>query len=159
CEIDTSLPSLRVIRALDELVELRGAPQRLRLDNGPDEVDAARCRIRAAPQSDAARHVLGGDGPCGAVVSTVRGDRAALSERTGRRRSRAVGLERMLRIHFLQQLYALSDPAVEEALYDSTASGGSWASTCGVRVRRRRRQYASSATCERSMAWSSRYAK
>ena len=33
----------------------------------------------------------------------------------------AVGLERMLRIHFLQQWYALSDPAVEEALYDSAA--------------------------------------
>ena len=30
-----------------------------------------------------------------------------------------VGLERMLRIHFLQQWYALSDPATEEALYDS----------------------------------------
>jgi IS5 family transposase len=33
----------------------------------------------------------------------------------------AVGLERMLRIHLLQQWYALSDPAVEEALYDSVA--------------------------------------
>ncbi|NII10998.1 IS5 family transposase [Oleiagrimonas sp. C23AA] len=33
----------------------------------------------------------------------------------------AVGLERMLRIHFLQPWYALSDPAVEEALYDSAA--------------------------------------
>ncbi|WP_458071696.1 IS5 family transposase [Rhodanobacter sp. BL-MT-08] len=33
----------------------------------------------------------------------------------------AVGLERMLRIHFLQQWYALSDPAVEEALYDSAS--------------------------------------
>lgn len=32
---------------------------------------------------------------------------------------RPVGLERMLRIHFLQQWYALSDHAVEEALYDS----------------------------------------
>jgi len=32
---------------------------------------------------------------------------------------RPVGLERMLRIHFLQQWYALSDPAVEEAQYDS----------------------------------------
>lgn len=32
-----------------------------------------------------------------------------------------IGLERMLRIHFLQQWYALSDPAVEEALYDSAA--------------------------------------
>ena len=34
---------------------------------------------------------------------------------------RPIGLERMLRIHFLQQWYALSDPAVEEALYDSTS--------------------------------------
>ncbi|MBB3228500.1 putative transposase [Luteibacter sp. Sphag1AF] len=33
-EIDTSLPSQRVIRVLDELVELRGAPRRLRLHNG-----------------------------------------------------------------------------------------------------------------------------
>jgi len=40
------------------------------------------------------------------------------SESGGRR---PVGLERMLRIHFLQQWYALSDPAVEEALYDSRA--------------------------------------
>ncbi len=34
---------------------------------------------------------------------------------------RAIGLERMLRIHFLQQWYALSDPGMEEALYDSAA--------------------------------------
>ncbi|MCC6301296.1 MAG: IS5 family transposase [Gammaproteobacteria bacterium] len=32
-----------------------------------------------------------------------------------------VGLERMLRIYFLQQWFNLSDPAVEEALYDSHA--------------------------------------
>ncbi len=32
-----------------------------------------------------------------------------------------VGVERMLRIHFLQQWFNLSDPAVEEALYDSRA--------------------------------------
>ena len=32
---------------------------------------------------------------------------------------RPVGIERMLRIHFLQQWFNLSDPAVEEALYDS----------------------------------------
>lgn len=32
-----------------------------------------------------------------------------------------VGLERMLRIHFLQAWFNLSDPAVEEALYDSEA--------------------------------------
>jgi putative transposase len=40
-EIDTSLPSQRVVRTLDELVELRGAPQRLRLDNGPEFISAA----------------------------------------------------------------------------------------------------------------------
>jgi putative transposase len=40
-EIDTSLPSGRVIRALDELVELRGKPKRLRLDNGPELISHA----------------------------------------------------------------------------------------------------------------------
>ena len=39
-EIDTSLPSQRVVRALDELIELRGAPRRLRLDNGPEFISA-----------------------------------------------------------------------------------------------------------------------
>ena len=34
---------------------------------------------------------------------------------------RPIGLERMLRIYFLQQWFNLSDPAVEEALYDSLA--------------------------------------
>src|SRR5213076_46442 len=32
-----------------------------------------------------------------------------------------VGVERMLRLYFLQHLFNLSDPAVEEALYDSSA--------------------------------------
>lgn len=40
-EIDTSLPSARVIRALNELVELRGKPKRLRLDNGPELISHA----------------------------------------------------------------------------------------------------------------------
>src|SRR5690606_4458702 len=40
-EIDTSLPAQRVIRALDELVEVRGMPQRLRLDNGPEFISTA----------------------------------------------------------------------------------------------------------------------
>jgi IS5 family transposase len=35
-----------------------------------------------------------------------------------------VGIERMLRIHFLQHWFNLSDPAVEEALYDSQAMRG-----------------------------------
>lgn len=34
---------------------------------------------------------------------------------------RPIGIERMLRIHFLQHWFALSDPATEEALYDSRA--------------------------------------
>ena len=32
-----------------------------------------------------------------------------------------VGVERMLRIYFLQHWFSLSDPAAEEALYDSRA--------------------------------------
>src|SRR3954447_15882431 len=35
-----------------------------------------------------------------------------------------VALERMLRIHFLEQWYALADQAMEEALYDSQALRG-----------------------------------
>ena len=34
---------------------------------------------------------------------------------------RPVGVERMLRIHFLQHWFNLPDPSVEEALYDSKA--------------------------------------
>lgn len=37
---------------------------------------------------------------------------------------RPIGLERMLRIYFMQQWFNLSDPAVEEALYDSRAMRG-----------------------------------
>lgn len=37
-EVDTSLPAGRVVRALNELVGLRGKPQRIRLDNGPELV-------------------------------------------------------------------------------------------------------------------------
>jgi IS5 family transposase len=39
----------------------------------------------------------------------------------GRRGRPPVGLERMLRIYFLQQWYALADEALEDALYDSQA--------------------------------------
>jgi len=35
-EIDTSLPASRVVRAFAELVEVRGKPTRIRLDNGPE---------------------------------------------------------------------------------------------------------------------------
>jgi IS5 family transposase len=42
----------------------------------------------------------------------------------GERGRPPVPLERMLRVHFLQQWYALADPAMEEALYDSQAMRG-----------------------------------
>jgi putative transposase len=35
-EIDTSLPSLRVVRVLDRLIEGRGKPKVIRVDNGPE---------------------------------------------------------------------------------------------------------------------------
>lgn len=37
-EVDTSLPSLRVIRALEQVIEWRGKPLALRCDNGPEYV-------------------------------------------------------------------------------------------------------------------------
>src|SRR5438477_12842428 len=39
----------------------------------------------------------------------------------GRRGRPPVGIERMLRLYFLQQWYALADEALEDALYDSQA--------------------------------------
>ena len=39
----------------------------------------------------------------------------------GRRGRPPIGIERMLRIYFLQQWYALADEAIEDALYDSQA--------------------------------------
>src|ERR1700728_239993 len=39
----------------------------------------------------------------------------------GERGRPPIGLERMLRIYFLQQWYGLSDEALEDALYDSIA--------------------------------------
>lgn len=50
-KIDISLPSARVIRALDALIETRGKPQRLRLDNGSEY-------ISQALQDWAARHAV-----------------------------------------------------------------------------------------------------
>lgn len=35
-EVDTSLPSLRVIRVLDKLVAEKGCPSNIRCDNGPE---------------------------------------------------------------------------------------------------------------------------
>jgi len=51
-EVDTSLPGLRVIRALERLATQRGLPQEVRVDNGPEFV----CRaVRAWCES---QHIL-----------------------------------------------------------------------------------------------------
>jgi putative transposase len=36
--IDFSLPAERVLRALDQLIEWRGKPKRIRTDNGPEYI-------------------------------------------------------------------------------------------------------------------------
>lgn len=35
-EIDTSLPAIRIIRVLDQIIEWRGSPKAIRCDNGPE---------------------------------------------------------------------------------------------------------------------------
>ena len=40
-EADFSLPSARVIRVLDQLIEWRGAPKVIRCDNGPEYISGA----------------------------------------------------------------------------------------------------------------------
>jgi len=40
-EIDFSLPSLRVIRTLERIIEWRGKPKKLRCDNGPEYISQA----------------------------------------------------------------------------------------------------------------------
>ena len=53
------------------------------------------------------------------MVGAVRVDRAVLSE--AGQWPPAGRVERMLRIYCLQHWFNLSDPAIEEALYDSSA--------------------------------------
>ena len=51
-EVDFSLPSERIIRALDQIIEWRGTPTAIRCDNGPENISgliqawAVRCGIR-----------------------------------------------------------------------------------------------------------------
>ena len=56
------------------------------------------------------------------MAGAVRADRAVYPKPGNGRPP--VGVERMLRLYFLQQWFNLSDPAVEEALYDSLAMRG-----------------------------------
>jgi len=64
-----------------------------------------------------------------------------------------VGLERMLRIYFLQQWFNLSDPAVEEALYDSLAMRSFVGIDLGREPVPDETRCASSATCWSPMSW------
>ena len=57
-----------------------------------------------------------------------------------------IGVERMLRMYFLQQSFNLSDPAVEEALYDSRAMRRSSGSISAASRFRTRPRCAASAT-------------
>jgi len=41
-DVDFSLPALRVIRALDQVIEWRGKPKRIRSDNGPEYISQLR---------------------------------------------------------------------------------------------------------------------
>lgn len=40
-EVDISLPALRVVRTLERIIEWRGKPMSIRVDNGPENVSAA----------------------------------------------------------------------------------------------------------------------
>jgi len=40
-EVDLSLPSARVIRSLEQIIEWRGKPQVIRCDNGPEYISGA----------------------------------------------------------------------------------------------------------------------
>jgi putative transposase len=40
-EVDLSLPATRVIRALEQIIEWRGAPNTIRCDNGPEYISGA----------------------------------------------------------------------------------------------------------------------
>ena len=66
-----------------------------------------------------------------------------------------IGVERMLRLYFLQQWFNLSDPAVEEALYDSSAMRLLSVSTSATSRCPTRPRCAASVTCSRSTIWAS----
>lgn len=63
---------------------------------------------------------------------------------------RPIGIERMLQIHFLQIWFNLSDPAVEEAIYDIKAMCDFVKIDLGRSQHRMRRQCASFVICSRS---------
>jgi putative transposase len=56
-EVDLSLLAARVIRSLDRIIEWRGKPESIRVDNGPEYISGkllawAECRFRRKPAGD-----------------------------------------------------------------------------------------------------------
>ena len=78
-------------------------------------------------------------------------DRAA-PPKTGNRAATG-GVERMLRMYFSRQWFNLSDPAVEEALYDSVVMRDFVGIDLGQSRRRIDDDLQSSAICWKSMVW------
>ena len=74
--------------------------------------------IRTVHEEDTAGHLFGRDGARGAVGKLCALIEARYPKPGNGRRPKE--LEKRLRIYFLQQWFNLADPAVEEALYDST---------------------------------------
>lgn len=77
--------------------------------------------IRAIREDDATSAVSGGHAADSALGGTGGGGRTVLSEVSEAGGGPPLPLERMLRVYFLQLWFNLSDPAVEEELYDSVA--------------------------------------
>lgn len=76
-DVDLSLPAARVIRSLDQIIEWRGKPLRIRCDNGPETISGALQRW-AEEQSIALDHIQPGNPQQNAYVErynrTVRYD-------------------------------------------------------------------------------------
>lgn len=58
-EVDFSLPAERVVRALNQIIEWRGKPMAIRVDNGPEYISAT-LAIWAAKQGIALTHIQPG---------------------------------------------------------------------------------------------------
>ena len=84
----------------------------------------------------------------------VRADRVALSKAGNGQPP--VGVERMLRMYFLQQWFNLSDPAVEDALYESAVMREFVGINLGKSRCRTKPRCASFATCWRRTTWEAR---
>jgi putative transposase len=58
-EVDFSLPAERVIRSLNRIIEWRGKPETVRVDNGPEYI-SGKLLERAEKQSIAIQHIQPG---------------------------------------------------------------------------------------------------